>query len=360
MIRGVRESTVRRYMRLFETEPALRAANEALVQFARSHPIVNHWGTGYAASSDLMSLDASKHLYNARVDPRRRVHGVGIYQTVLDQWGIPYDAPLPLLQRQAGAAIEGVLRQHVTPIRWLAVDTHGFTFVANAVAKLLGFDLCPRQRDMREQWLHVPHGWPQMPVLEPVLRRDVDLELIHAEYDSMLRIVASIDEGYTSATYMLERLGTAARGSHLYNALLQLGQLWTSVHVCDYAAQPPFRRAVNRLLVRGESVHQLERAIHYGPIRADRGRRRDELVLISGALTLLTNAVIAYNTWKLNEVLEKRRAKGRALPSDHILAHTAPIASSHINFRGVYRFPIEQYLDRLLPAAANLPKIVRA
>jgi hypothetical protein len=31
--------------------------------------------------------------------PKRRVHGMGIYQTVLDQWGIPYDAPLPLLQR---------------------------------------------------------------------------------------------------------------------------------------------------------------------------------------------------------------------------------------------------------------------
>jgi hypothetical protein len=59
--------------------------------------------------------------------------------------------------------------------------------------------------------------------------------------------------------------------------------------------------------VRGESVHQLERATHYGPIRADRGRRREELVLISGALTLPTNAVIAYNTWKLNDALEGRR-----------------------------------------------------
>jgi TnpA family transposase len=84
MIRGVRASTVRRYMGLFEAEPALRTANEALVKFARSHPIVNHWGSGYAASSDLMSLDASKHLYNARVEPKRRVHGMGIYQTVPD------------------------------------------------------------------------------------------------------------------------------------------------------------------------------------------------------------------------------------------------------------------------------------
>jgi hypothetical protein len=99
----------------------------------------------------------------------------------------------------------------------------------------------------------------------------------------------------------------------------------------------------------------LGRAIHYGPIRADCGRRRDELVLISGALTLLTNAVVAYNTWKLNEVIEGRRARNRPMLSDAILAHVAPIAFSHINFRSIYRFPIEQYLDRLLPSA-QLPK----
>ena len=123
MIRGVHESTIRRYMRLFESEPALREANDALLHFARSHSIVNHWGSGFEASSDLISLDASKHLYDARVDPKRRVHGIGVYQTVLDQWGIPYDQPLPLPRRQVGAALECVVRQRVTPIRSLAVDT---------------------------------------------------------------------------------------------------------------------------------------------------------------------------------------------------------------------------------------------
>jgi hypothetical protein len=105
------------------------------------------------------------------------------------------------------------------------------------------------------------------------------------------------------------------------------------------------------VLVRGESVHQLERVIHAGPIRFDRGRRRDEKIMISGALTLLTNAVIAYNTWKLNQVLERRRLAGQSVPSDAILAHIAPIAFRHINFQGIYRFPLERYLDRLLPSA---------
>lgn len=358
MIRGVRESAVRRYMRLFESEPALRGANDALVHFARSHSIVNDWGTGYEASSDLLSLDASKQIYNARVDPKRRTHGIGTYTTVLDQWGIPYDQPLPLLHRQAGAAIEGVVRQRIAPISRLAVDTHGYTDIANCIAKLSGFDLCPRLHGMREQWLHVPRGWPEIPELEPILKRDINLDDIHAEYDNLTRIAGSIVEGYTSATYLLERLGSAARGSSLHRAGSQLGQLWRTVYLCDYTAQANFRRSINRLLVRGESVHQLQRAIHYGPIRADRGRRREELALISGALTLLTNAVVAYNTWKLHEVVETRRTVGRAVPSDEILAHIAPIAFGHINFRGMYRFPLDRYADRLVPSMPAARKAV--
>lgn len=166
-----------------------------------------------------------------------------------------------------------------------------------------------------------------------------------------------VRDPHTSATYLLERLGSAARGSRLHRAGTQLGQLWRTVYLCDYTAHADFRRTINRLLVRGESVHQLQRAIHYGPIRAHRGRRREELALISGALTLLTNAVVAYNTWKLNELVEARRKAGRAVPSD-ILAHIAPIAFGHINFRGIYRFPLERYIDRLVPSVPAAQKVV--
>jgi TnpA family transposase len=68
---------------------------------------------------------------------------------------------LPLLQRQARAAIEGVIRQRIAPISRLALDTHGYTDIGNCIAKLAGFDLCPRLHDMREQWLQVPRGWPR-------------------------------------------------------------------------------------------------------------------------------------------------------------------------------------------------------
>jgi TnpA family transposase len=155
-------------------------------------------------------------------------------------------------------------------------------------------------------------------------------------------------------------MGSAASGSRLHQAGTQFGQSWGTVYLCDYAAQEPFRRSVNGILVRGESVHQLERVIHTGPIRSDRGRRGDEKVLISGALTLLTNAVIAYNTWKLHQVVERRRAAGKPVPADDILAHISPIGLRHINFHGVCRFPLERYLDRLMPSAVSPPLVVGA
>jgi hypothetical protein len=61
------------------------------------------------------------------------------------------------------------------------VDTHGHTHLGLCLCKLLGFDLCPRLYDMRHQWLHVPRDWPEVPGLEPILRRDIDLDVIHAE-----------------------------------------------------------------------------------------------------------------------------------------------------------------------------------
>jgi TnpA family transposase len=62
-------------------------------------------------------------------------------------------------------------------------------------------------------------GLAAEPALEKVLRRDVNLDLIHREYDNALHLAASIAEGYTSATYILERYGAAARGSPAYEGL---------------------------------------------------------------------------------------------------------------------------------------------
>ena len=63
---------------------------------------------------------------------------------------------------------------------------------------------------------------------------------------------------------------------------------------------------MHTLLNRGESVHQLQCAIYNGKIAPERGRRCDEMIAISGSLTLLTNLVIAWNTQRMQSTLDNR------------------------------------------------------
>jgi len=94
MIPDLSETAIAETMRLREDDAALREANAVVLEFLYRHAVVKVWGEGTFASADAMSLDASRHLWNARVDPRRRTYGIGIYSHVLDQWGIMDDQPL--------------------------------------------------------------------------------------------------------------------------------------------------------------------------------------------------------------------------------------------------------------------------
>ena len=74
-------------------------------------------------------------------------------------------------------AIEGI-EQHNSAadrirISLLAVDTHGYTNPAMAISKLLGFDLCPRLRDLAERKLYLPRGFTVPDGLEVVTVRRV-------------------------------------------------------------------------------------------------------------------------------------------------------------------------------------------
>ncbi|MGI9301628.1 MAG: Tn3 family transposase [Gammaproteobacteria bacterium] len=352
MIPAVRLSSIRRALQLLEEDRLLRRANDAVMEYLLAQPLSQKWGDGFEASSDLMSLDVNRHLWMARVDPKRRRHAVGTYTHVLNRWGIVYDQPLLLSTRQAGAAIEGAVRQSVTRLERLAVDTHGYTDFALAIAKLLGSDLCPRLSNLRDRHLHVPRRLHAPDSLAKLLRHDVPLAPIREGWDDLLRVAATIDEGWRSATNVLERFGSAARGERIHRAGHTLGQLLRTVYLCDYFTLPEFRQSVFRILERGESVHSLQRQICSGALPARRGRRTEELVATSGALALITNCVMAWNTQRLQSVIgrERRRTKPRFAIGD--VSTVGPVGYAHINFHGTYRFPLERFANRLVPTAA--------
>jgi TnpA family transposase len=165
-------------------------------------------------------------------------------------------------------------------------------------------------------------------------------------------VVASIRIGKIGADVALRLLGTAAQGDPAYKAADHLGRLLRSIFLCDYVAIPDFRREIHMLLSRGESVHQLQRAVYTGKVAPERGRRRDEMNAISGSHALLTNIVMAWNTSRMNDAVERMRTAGMDI-DDASLRRIGPVHFGHINFRGTFRFRIDAYASALLRPGAS-------
>jgi TnpA family transposase len=328
-----------------EADSRLRAANDAVLRFMRGHRIAGLWGRGLFASADMMSLEATRYLWAARLDPRRRTYAVGTYAHVLDQWGILYDQPIVLNRRQAGPAIEGALRQqHVDRLERVAVDTHGFTHFAMALAKLVGFDLCPRLARLKKRKLYLPRGLDVPEGLRPCMAEIVSRRAIARGWEGLLRLGASVKHGWYPATEALDRFGSAAVGDPVYEAGDSLGKLLRTLYLCDYFGNPVFRTEILDLLNQGEAVHSLQRAVYNGMITAKHGRTMEELGAISGALTLLANIVMAWNTHQLQIAIDRA-------PTDYpdeVLSRIAPIGYKHINLRGILTFDLTRLGPSLL------------
>ena len=351
MTPGIGADSIGQMMARLETGDQLRQANAAVLRHLRAQPIVSLWGQGLHASADMMSLEATRHLWSARVDPRRRTYAAGTYAHVLDQWGIVYDQPIILNHRQAGAAIEGALRQDLVDLERVAVDTHGFTHFAMALAKLIGFDLCPRLAGLKDRKLYLPRGLDIPERLRPIARETVSRKVIARGWDPLLRIAASVKTGWVSATYVVDRFGSASRGDPAFGAGEALGKLLRTLYLCDYLGNPAFRTEILSLLNQGESVHALEREIHTGSIGAKRGRTPEQLAAISGALSLLANIVMAWNTQQMQAVV---RQTPEQFP-DEVLRQIAPVAQAHINMRGIFTFDLGPHRRTLLGSAAAAP-----
>jgi TnpA family transposase len=252
------------------------------------------------------------------------------------------------------SSIEGVVRQERIETSQLAVDTHGYTDFAMALARLLGFDLCPRLKELKQRRLYVPRAFPIPDELKPITLAHVDVELIEQHWGELVHLAASVSTGHASAVSALARFGSAARGDPIYEAGVQLGRLLRTVFLADYFVNTGFRRELLRVLNRGEAVNALKRAIYTGRVAGHQAKRDDEMQAVADALSLLANIVMAWNTAQMQAVLDRWKNRRQVFPAE-LIGRIAPTRVEGINLRGVFRFPIERFAEQLIPSSAQRP-----
>jgi TnpA family transposase len=339
-------------LQFLEDGRTMRRANAATVEFMHAHPLAGTWGDSKDCAADAMSLDVSRQVWVARTDPKRRTWSTASYVHTLGRHGIGYDQPITITQRQPGAAIEGALRQTLAPIQQIFTDTHGYSAWAMGLAKQLGYDLCPRLKSFPDRRLHVPRGNRiKIPTsLEDVVLADISIEDIENGWTEFSAVCDAVAAGRISAVLACERFGSASRGERAYKAGHAYGLLLRTLHLCDTLTLEEFRRETLRALNHNERTHSLQRQIRRDGAGSRRGRRAEELIAQSGALALVTNLVMAWNTHQMQVTLDRWRKQNREI-DPQILHHITPMGFEGINFGGILVFPVERYRSRLLPSS---------
>nr|WP_311767774.1 Tn3 family transposase [Burkholderia sp. Bp8963] len=85
------------------------------------------------------------------------------------------------------------------------------------------------------------------------------------------------------------------------------------------------------------------RSPHQGKIPAELTRHRHTLMAVSSALSLLTNAVLAWNTVHMQRAVERIEVLGQRPVRPEYLRRIAPTNLEGINLRGTFDFPVADF-----------------
>ena len=99
----------------------------------------------------------------------------------------------------------------------------------------------------------------------------------------------------TTQHIIVSKLSAYARKNNTRRALWEYDNIIRSLYLLDYIDSPPLRRNVQRALNRGESYHQLRRAVSYANYGKLRFKTEYEQQLWEECSRLVTNCIIYYN-----------------------------------------------------------------
>lgn len=328
-------------------EETLQPAIDAIVNFQYHQPLSRIWGGGTLSSSDGQRFPVSVRNSQAVALPRYFGYGRGItfYTWTSDQFSQYGDKVIPSTMRDATYVLDGIL-DNQTELNVLehTTDTAGYTDLVFALFDLLGLRFSPRIRDLADQRLFVTESMtvPQyLDCLEPDL---VNSSAFLSQWDDMLRAAASLKFGWVTASLFIGKLRGFAQQNSLLKGLTEYGRLVKTLFVLRYLNQPDYRRRISSQLNKGESLHSLRRFILFARLGELRHRHQEELANQSSCLTLVTNAIVAWNTLYMHKAIEQLRQQGTPIDDEDIL-HVSPARFEHINPYGKLDFDLAKNLN---------------
>jgi TnpA family transposase len=332
----------------FMRTDTLTAANALLVAAQNAVPLAHSWGGGEVASADGLRFTVPVRTIHSGPNPRYfgRERGVTWYNMVSDQYTGLNAATVPGTLRDSLNLLAVVLEQEteLQPTE-IMTDTAGYTDTIFGVFHLLGLQFSPRIADVGGARFWRVNGKADYGVLDNLASNKINIKLIAEHWDDLLRLAGSLKLGVVHAAGLTRKLQTNDRPTKLARALQELGRLVKSLYLLRFIDDESYRRRILVQLNRGEGRHQLARIIFHGKRGELRQRYREGQEDQLGALGLVVNLVVLWNTIYMDAALDRLRADGYDVRAEDV-ARLSPLGFKHINMLGRYAFTLPDIVAR--------------
>ena len=329
-------------------DDTLSAANAILVAAQSQLELAQVWGGGEVASADGMRFVVPVRTVHAGPNPKYFGTGRGVtwYNLISDQFSGLNAITVPGTLRDSLVLLAVVLEQQteLQPTQ-IMTDTGAYSDVVFGLFRLLGYHFCPRLADVggTRFWRTRPEA--DYGKLNGLARQSVKLDLIAEHWDDLLRLAGSLKLGRVPATGIMRTLQTGDRPTRLAQALAEFGRIEKTLHTLTYIDDESKRRATLTQLNRGEGRHSLARAVFHGKRGELRQRYREGQEDQLGALGLVVNIIVLWNTLYMTAAVERLKQHGYPV-QDEDLARLSPLIYEHINMLGRYSFAVPEEVAR--------------
>ncbi|MGH2720715.1 MAG: Tn3 family transposase, partial [Actinomycetota bacterium] len=301
------------------------------------------WGEGSTAvASDSTHVRAWDHNLFTEWHSRYGGRGVLIYWSVEKGGSIVVHSQLLSPSASEVHAMVGGAIRHGTSmqVEETYVDSHGQSEIGFGVSRILDFELLPRLKRINKAKLYLPSVGERgaYPRLLPALTRPIRWDVIHEQYDSMIKYGTAIRIGTASAESILRRF-TRTAGHPTYQAMLELGRAQKSIFVARYLRLREVQREVEEALNVVESWHRANTVIRYGNQGEFATNRREKQEMAVLCLRILQAALVYVNTLMLQDVLADPEWEGVLTAEDRrgltplIWLHVLPYGEVRLNMR---------------------------
>lgn len=304
------------------------------------HKLAALWDDGSTSSSDGQYFRAGGRASSGRdvnakygIDP-----GAVFYTHVSGRYGPFGTKVITATQSAAPYVLDGLHHHaHQTDLRIAEhyTDTAGATDHVFGLCHLLGYRFAPRIKGLKDRKLYTIEKPGTYPLLEPMIGDTIDVKAIVAQWSELSRLKQSIEAGATIPSVILRKLSAAGSGNALSRALRALGRIERTLFTLQWLSDPALRERSHAGLNKGEASNALRRAIFFHRQGEIRDRTFENQSFRASGLSLLTAAIVHWNTVYLNRAVQHLRAQGVHVPDD-LLVHVAPLGWEHIALTGDY------------------------